>query len=65
MSFSPEFTTFIVAGVTWILWRMSRNLFLRSPLDNIPGPAPVSLIKGLLWSTYCFILASNHMGCNR
>ncbi|KAK7682246.1 hypothetical protein QCA50_014833 [Cerrena zonata] len=52
MSFSPELIAFLVAGITWILWRLSRNYVLRSPLDNIPGPAPASLIKGNLGQMY-------------
>ncbi|KAK7682256.1 hypothetical protein QCA50_014843 [Cerrena zonata] len=52
MAFSPELTAFLIAGITWILWRLSRNYVLRSPLDNIPGPPPTSLIKGNLGQVY-------------
>ncbi|KAK7681425.1 hypothetical protein QCA50_015517 [Cerrena zonata] len=52
MSFSPELVAFLVAGITWILWRMTSNFILRSPLDNIPGPASVSWVKGNLGQLY-------------
>ncbi|KAK7676944.1 hypothetical protein QCA50_020062 [Cerrena zonata] len=35
----------IVVAV-WGLWRLLRNYFIRSPLDNIPGPQPASILQG-------------------
>ncbi|KAI0754104.1 cytochrome P450 [Daedaleopsis nitida] len=34
------------AAVVYLLWRLTRDYFVRSPLDNIPGPPRASLIKG-------------------
>ena len=46
MPFSPELVAFFTAAISWIIWRFTRDLFLTSPLDNIPGPPSTSWIKG-------------------
>nr|BAL05087.1 cytochrome P450 [Phanerodontia chrysosporium] len=38
----------LVATAAWALWRLFRHYILRSPLDNIPGPASSSFIYGNL-----------------
>lgn len=38
----------VATGIACLIWRVVHNLFIRSPLDNIPGPAPPSLIRGNL-----------------
>ncbi|KAI0786740.1 cytochrome P450 [Abortiporus biennis] len=44
--------TLIQAGgiyaLTWVVWRLSRRYTMKSPLDNIPGPRPTSMIFGNL-----------------
>ncbi|KAI0737376.1 cytochrome P450 [Daedaleopsis nitida] len=45
---SPLANYAFVAGVWYIVWQLVRNYFVRSPLDNVPGPPPVSLIQGSL-----------------
>lgn len=34
----------------WVLWRALKQIVVRHPLDNIPGPPPQSY----LWGTFCF-----------
>ncbi|KAJ3517338.1 hypothetical protein NLJ89_g559 [Agrocybe chaxingu] len=34
-------------AVSWVLWRRYRESFVKSPLDNIPGPIPKSFWKGV------------------
>ncbi|KAI0359963.1 cytochrome P450 [Trametes cingulata] len=36
----------LTGGLLYLLWRISRAYFTRSPLDNIPGPAPGSILMG-------------------
>ncbi|KAI9057203.1 cytochrome P450 [Trametes sanguinea] len=38
----------LVCSATWILWKLFRSWVVKSTLDNIPGPAPKSLIYGNL-----------------
>lgn len=59
MAFSTELVAFFVAAITWVLWRLNRNFILSSPLDNIPGPAPVSWVKGLLQYNHLFVSDSH------
>lgn len=37
-----------VAGVAWLTWRLTRNYFFKSPLDNVPGPKNTSIIRGMV-----------------
>lgn len=48
----PLAPVLVLAGALWLLWRVFRAYVLRSPLDNIPGPASVSFLKG----TYVMLL---------
>ncbi|KAJ3510085.1 hypothetical protein NLJ89_g4875 [Agrocybe chaxingu] len=34
-------------GFSWTLWKICRRFFAKSPLDNIPGPPPKSIWKGV------------------
>lgn len=36
----------IVAVGGWLLWKVFQNYLVRSPLDNVPGPARTSFWKG-------------------
>ncbi|KAI8969383.1 cytochrome P450 [Trametes punicea] len=38
----------IICGTTWILWKALRHLFVKSLLENIPGPPSKSSIYGNL-----------------
>ncbi|KAI0347505.1 cytochrome P450 [Trametopsis cervina] len=38
----------LVCGITWALWQALRAYVLKSPLDNVPGPARASLTQGNL-----------------
>ncbi|OBZ67957.1 Docosahexaenoic acid omega-hydroxylase CYP4F3 [Grifola frondosa] len=38
----------LALGTAWLSWRLLRNYLTRSPLDNIPGPAPTSWYTGNL-----------------
>ncbi|KAJ3478664.1 hypothetical protein NLI96_g9603 [Meripilus lineatus] len=35
-----------ICAVTYVSWRVLRNIILKSPLDNIPGPSATSFWKG-------------------
>ncbi|KAI0737388.1 cytochrome P450 [Daedaleopsis nitida] len=35
-------------AVLYVIWRVLRNLLVPSPLDNIPGPPPMSFVSGNL-----------------
>ncbi|RPD54881.1 cytochrome P450 [Lentinus tigrinus ALCF2SS1-6] len=37
-----------ICGVSWLLWKYFRQLVVRSPLDNIPGPRSQSFLYGNL-----------------
>ncbi|EJF59817.1 cytochrome P450 [Dichomitus squalens LYAD-421 SS1] len=37
-----------ICSATWFLWKYFRQVFVKSPLDNIPGPAAESFIYGNL-----------------
>lgn len=39
---------FITLGLSWLTWRFARNFFVRSPLDNIPGPVSTSWFGGII-----------------
>ena len=43
---------FAAAGLTGLLWRLTQNFILSSPLDNVPGPDPSSWLKGELAEAY-------------
>ena len=43
---TPFLLAFVTAAICWVTWRVTRNLFLRSPLDNIPGPDSPSVLRG-------------------
>ena len=36
----------VVSAVSWVLWKYFRQVFVSSPLDNIPGPPARSWIYG-------------------
>ncbi|TBU34358.1 cytochrome P450 [Dichomitus squalens] len=38
----------VICSVTWFLWKYFRQVFVKSPLDNVPGPAAESFIYGNL-----------------
>ncbi|KAH9941860.1 cytochrome P450 [Epithele typhae] len=38
----------LICGVSYVLWKYFRQVFVRSPLDNVPGPAPESFKLGNL-----------------
>ncbi|KAI0359964.1 cytochrome P450 [Trametes cingulata] len=38
--------TLLTGGFLYLLWRLSRAYFTRSPLDKIPGPASGSILMG-------------------
>ncbi|KAI0328038.1 cytochrome P450 [Cubamyces sp. BRFM 1775] len=56
----------IVYGIAWCLWRCFRQVFVKSPLDNIPGPPSEGFIYGNLrqllyrhgWPMYDHLLNS-------
>lgn len=48
----PLFTTLIA----WVVWRITRNLFIYSPLDNVPGPSSRSYVKGKFILTISLIV---------
>ncbi|KAI0631342.1 cytochrome P450 [Trametes polyzona] len=42
----------LLGGVIWCLWKLSRSLFTKSTLDNLPGPASQSFLYGNLKQIY-------------
>lgn len=36
----------LICGFSWLLWKYFRQVFIKSPLDNIPGPPRESLLFG-------------------
>ena len=38
---------FALYGFSWVLWRIFGKFIVRSPLDNIPGPASKNWLKGV------------------
>ena len=57
---------FFTLAIAYVTWRVARNYFITSPLDNIPGPASVSLLKGMfqhlpraLWLTWLSFVLGN------
>ncbi|KAI1784550.1 cytochrome P450 [Ganoderma leucocontextum] len=38
----------IICAVTWFLWKYFRQAFVKSPLDNLPGPSAESFLYGNL-----------------
>lgn len=40
----------VLAVVAAALWKLFRGYFVKSPFDNIPGPARSSLLQGTLSS---------------
>ncbi|EKM58812.1 uncharacterized protein PHACADRAFT_112917 [Phanerochaete carnosa HHB-10118-sp] len=42
----PAVSWAALGGLLLLLWKLARNYVLPSPLDNIPGPAPPSTLKG-------------------
>ena len=37
---------FVLSFVLRVLWKYFRQVFLRSPLDNLPGPPPEAFLSG-------------------
>lgn len=57
---------FFTLAIAYVTWRVARNYFITSPLDNIPGPASVSLLKGMfqhlpraIWLTWLSFVLGN------
>ncbi|EMD40943.1 hypothetical protein CERSUDRAFT_103315 [Gelatoporia subvermispora B] len=42
----------LICATSWFLWRFFRQIIVKSPLDNVPGPRPVSFWKGNLPEVY-------------
>ncbi|KAK7685185.1 hypothetical protein QCA50_011548 [Cerrena zonata] len=40
------------AGAGWLLWKLLSDFFVRSPIDNIPGPPSPSLLRGHINQIY-------------
>ncbi|KAI0718774.1 cytochrome P450 [Cerioporus squamosus] len=38
----------VICSASWLLWKYFRQLVVKSPLDNIPGPPPQSFLYGNL-----------------
>ncbi|PIL23231.1 cytochrome P450 [Ganoderma sinense ZZ0214-1] len=38
----------VICSVTWFLWKYFRQVFVKSPLDNLPGPPAESFLYGNL-----------------
>lgn len=48
LSAMPSFYfSLVTAGISWVIWCLTRNFFQRSPLDNIPGPRSPSFTRGM------------------
>ena len=37
---------FVICAVSWVLWKYFRQVVVKSPLDNIPGPPSQSFLYG-------------------
>ena len=35
-----------ICAISWVLWKYFRQFFVKSPLDNIPGPPSGSWLYG-------------------
>lgn len=44
----------VICSVLWFLWRLSRQIVVKSPLDNVPGLPSPSFLYG---SPHAFCLA--------
>jgi len=42
----------LISGSLWVLWHLLGRFFVRTPLDNIPGPPRQSFVKGNLAQLY-------------
>ena len=40
------FETLLICTSTWFLWKYFRHVFVKTPLDNVPGPASPSFWLG-------------------
>ncbi|KZT04037.1 cytochrome P450 [Laetiporus sulphureus 93-53] len=38
--------TIVICALCFVLWYLAKSVFLRSPLDNVPGPVSQSFLKG-------------------
>ncbi|KAH9941813.1 cytochrome P450 [Epithele typhae] len=38
----------VICAITWTLWRSFRGMFVKHPLDNLPGPSSSSWLQGNL-----------------
>ncbi|KAI0669354.1 cytochrome P450 [Trametes maxima] len=45
---APLLQGLAICGVSWFLWKYFRQVVVKSPLDNIPGPPPESFTWGNL-----------------
>lgn len=41
----PLLFVFVSLGV-WLVWKLVTTVLHRSPLDNLPGPRPMSMVAG-------------------
>ncbi|KAH8101251.1 cytochrome P450 [Cristinia sonorae] len=48
MAISSPASALLSFGGLWLLWKLINRIFVRSPLDNVPGPAPATWRKGNL-----------------
>ena len=46
MAVSSLLVALVAASIAWVAWRLTRNLIIQSPLDNIPGPRSSSYLRG-------------------
>lgn len=46
MSLVPLSQAALICGFSWLLWKYFRQVFIKSPLDNIPGPPRESFLFG-------------------
>ncbi|KAM5543449.1 hypothetical protein V8D89_002700 [Ganoderma adspersum] len=42
----------LICGATWFLWKVLRQLAVKTPLDNLPGPPSASFLLGNLKQIY-------------
>ncbi|KAI0718779.1 cytochrome P450 [Cerioporus squamosus] len=50
----PSIQAFVFPLVLWLLWKYFRQVLLKSPLDNLPGPPAQSFLSGNLKQLIAF-----------
>lgn len=53
----PVVVVLFTVGTAWLIWSLARDFFIRSPIDNIPGPPSPSLLRGMLVTITPYILS--------